>query len=305
MRALVVFAAVGRQNSFSRAAAELRVTQSAVSHQIRLLEEYLGEQLLLREGRKVSLTEAGQHYFEAIGTALSDIERASERLRGGETTELRLAAFSSFAVRWLVPRLPDLQRRYPELRLMLEMVDAPPELSDRVADCFILLASDQRGYSSELLYREALFPICSHHFWQRIQSDLQSEDSVGDELTASWLTRYPLLSANSVLGGRGEDWRQWFAAAGVTDIGEARMQHFSHMLLAHEAVRHDQGIALTNDYMVSAGDDAEYVRLPCPHYVTGDEFHFLFKTSRRNEPAIRIIRQWLLQQARVSGLLGN
>ncbi|MCC5811600.1 MAG: LysR family transcriptional regulator [Ectothiorhodospiraceae bacterium] len=306
LKALPVFEAVARLNSFSRAAVELHVSQSAVSHQIRQLEDYLGEALFQRTGRRFTLTEQGREYLESVAAALGQIERASEKLQGSEHTHVRLAVFSSFAVRWLIPRLPDLQRRHPQLNLMLEMMDGPPMLSERVADCFISLRSRQRGFSSELLYAERLFPICSRQYWGRMQEEFRQaypdDPSPPARLDAAWLTRYPLLSATSILGQPSEDWRQWLAAAGLALAPELRVQHFSHMLLALEAARHDQGIALSNEYMVDADEDPELVRLPCHTIHTGDEFHFVYKTSRRNEAGIQVLKQWLVQQAIASGL---
>ncbi|WP_290652489.1 LysR family transcriptional regulator [Aquisalimonas sp.] len=306
LKALPVFEAVARLNSFSRAAEELRVSQSAVSHRIKQLEEYLGEPLFVRGGRKLALTEEGQQYLEAVSAALTQIERASEKLQGRGDTQLRLAVFSSFAVRWLIPRLPDLQRRHPALELMLEMTDHSPALSERVADAFITLQGRHTGFSSDLLYSERLFPICSRQFWQSMRSDLQQAGMIDTEtparIDAAWLTRYPLLSASSILGQPAEDWRVWLAAGGCGLPASARMQHFSHMLLAHAAARYHQGIALTNDYMIDPTDHPDMVILPCYTVKTGDEFRFAYKTSRRNEPGIRALKEWLQQQASASGL---
>lgn len=161
LRAVQYFEVVARLLSFSRAALELNVSQSAVSHQIRLLEDFLGERLLLRQGRLLSLTAQGEVYFEGISAGLGQIAQSSEQLRGGGEMRLRLAVYSSFAVKWLIPRLAGLRQLYPELDLSLEMVAEDPELSDRVADCFITVSPHGRGYCHDLIYRERLFPVCS------------------------------------------------------------------------------------------------------------------------------------------------
>src|SRR5699024_8950179 len=168
-RALPVFEAVARTLSFSAAAVELHVTQSAVSHQIRQLEDDLGETLFDRGGRRVALTEQGERYLESIGPALAQIERASQQLRGVEDSRIRLAVPSSFAVGWLIPRLPHVQRQHPELDLDLEMVADMPLMSERLADCFITFRFNQRGYLTERLYVERLFAVCSRQYWNRIR----------------------------------------------------------------------------------------------------------------------------------------
>ncbi|QOC22593.1 LysR family transcriptional regulator [Wenzhouxiangella sp. AB-CW3] len=305
LKTLPAFEAVARLNSFSLAAGEMNLTQSAISHQIRALEDSLGEELFVRAGRKLSLTEAGEQFLEAVAPALAQIERAAVRLRGSSDERLRLAVPSSLAVCWLIPRLPQFQRQHPGIEIDLEMLSDMPHMSDRIADCFLTVRYRQRGYQSQRLYVEQLFAICSRPYWQQMQKRLREEKLLADDeprsLDPGWLLRYRLLSAASLFDRPGEDWRRWFAAAGAELPTDARLHHFSHMLLAHEAARHDQGIALANDYMIDTAADPDLVRLPVPPMATGDEFHLAYKTSRRNEAAIRALAAWLEEQAARSG----
>ncbi|MHA7926759.1 MAG: LysR family transcriptional regulator [Marinobacter sp.] len=308
LKALPVFEAVARLNSFSLAADELSVSQSAVSHQIKQLETYLGEQLFWRSGRTLSLTDEGRQYLDAVSSALLQIERASEQLLGHEEARLRLSVFSSFAVRWLVPRLPYLQRLHPQLDLALEMSSGNPVLSDRVADCFITIRTDAPAFSYDKLYEERLFPVCSQDYWKRMRRELGRDDQPEqrDEpmLSAEELARFPLLSTHSIFDRASGDWQAWFDAAGEHMPGTARVQHFSHMLLALEAARFHQGVALTNDYMLSTRRDSEdFVRLPAHSVMTGDTFYFAWKTSRRQERGIQTLRRWLVDEAVRSRLL--
>lgn len=310
LKALPVFEAVARLNSFSLAAKELAVTQSAVSHQIKQLESYLGEKLFQRTGRYLALTDEGRQYLEAVSSALLQIERASEHLLGHEEARLRLSVFSSFAVRWLVPRLPELQRTHPQLDLALEMSSENPVLSDRVADCFVTIRKSSPAFSYELLYRERLFPVCSQDYWQKIRRELGLDELAGQVsdsgITPSQVAGYPLLSAHSIYDRPAGDWEAWYLEVGSAIPAEARLQHFSHMLLALEAARYHQGIALTNDYMLSTRQDSEdFVRLPCHYVVTGDQFYFAWKTSRRRERGIQLLRKWLVDQAIEGGLRGE
>ncbi|MGO1500655.1 MAG: LysR family transcriptional regulator [Marinobacter sp.] len=307
LKALPVFEAVARLNSFSLAALELAVSQSAVSHQIKQLETYLGEKLFWRSGRTLALTDEGRQYLDAVSTALLQIERASEQLLGREESRLRCSVLSSFAVRWLVPRLPDLQRLHPQVELALEMSSESPVLSDRVADCFITIHKESPAYSYELLYVERLFPVCSQDYLQRIRRELGREIDLTrrDEpaMSTAEVARFPLLSTHSIYDKAAGDWEAWYRTVNETIPSGARVQHFSHMLLALEAARFHQGIALTNDYMLSTREDSEeFVRLPCHSLVTGDKFYFAWKTSRRREPGIQILRRWLVSQAIEGGL---
>ncbi|MBD3641573.1 MAG: LysR family transcriptional regulator, partial [Marinobacter sp.] len=287
------------------AAEELAVSQSAVSHQIKQLETYLGEQLFWRSGRTLTLTDEGRQYLDAVSSALLQIERASEQLLGHEEARIRLSVFSSFAVRWLVPRLPELQRLHPQIDLALEMSSENPVLSDRVADCFITIHKDSPAYSYELLYVERLFPVCSQDYWQKIRRELGREGADEDDiqLTPDEVARFPLLSTHSIFEKPAGDWEVWFKEVDRPIPAVARVQHFSHMLLALEAARFHQGIALTNDYMLSTRKDSEdFVRLPCHPVMTGDEFYFAWKTSRRQERGIQILRRWLVGEAVEGGL---
>lgn len=191
---------------------------------------------------------------------------------GHEEARLRLSVFSSFAVRWLVPRLPELQRLHPQLDLALEMSSANPVLSDRVADCFITVGRGSSAYSYELLYVERLFPVCSQDYWQRVRRELGRAETDGEEapLTPEDVAQFPLLSTHSIFEKPAGDWEVWYRSVERDIPVGARIQHFSHMLLALEAARFHQGIALTNDYMLSTRKDSEdFVRLPCHPVMTG------------------------------------
>jgi DNA-binding transcriptional LysR family regulator len=305
LKALPVFEAVARLNSFSLAADELSVSQSAVSHQIKQLETYLGEPLFWRGGRMLALTDEGRQYMDAISSALLQVERASEMLLGHEESRLRLSVFSSFAVRWLVPRLPELQRLHPQVELALEMTNENPVLSDRVADSFITIHKASSAYSYELLYVERLFPVCSPDYWQKMRRELGREAPDADDipLTPEDIARFPLLSTHSIFDKPAGDWQAWYHAVNQKIPVPARVQHFSHMLLALEAARFHQGVALTNDYMLSTRKDPEeFIRLPCHPVMTGDHFYFAWKTSRRKERGIQILRRWLVDEAIRGGL---
>ena len=113
------------------------------------------------------------------------------------------------------------------------------------------------------------------------------------------LGQLPLLSIQAIYKEKGEDWRRWADVGGLTIAPEARMHHFSHILLALEAASWDQGVALINDYMLQP-EDPGLVRLPLHALETGDNFYFVCKRSRAHEPAISRLRQWLWQEAQAS-----
>ncbi|MCJ2377036.1 LysR substrate-binding domain-containing protein [Vibrio sp. ZSDZ34] len=286
LRAVHCFESVARNNSFSLAATELNVTQSAISHQVRLLEEYLGEPLFIRQGPKLSLSAIGEQYLEEIGPAISSISMASERVREGDKGVLRLAIYSSMAVNWLIPNLNEFRRRHPEIELTLNMVAQDPELTDSVGDCFITVREPSNKYQVDFLYRECLYPVCSYKIWRELQDKTMPE--------ALW--NYPLLSSVSVYGTPGQDWKSWCLAGGYTLPSHVDVQHFSHILLATEAARYDQGITFVDQYMLNEkNSDQDLVRLPLHGFETGDSFYFTYKKSRAKNPDIIKLSQWLQQ----------
>ncbi|MGO3408455.1 LysR family transcriptional regulator [Marinomonas sp.] len=301
LKALPVFESVARLNSFSRAAAELNVSQSAVSHQIRALEDYLGESLFQRQGRYLTLTQEGKNYLDAISSSLSHIARASNQIRGEEDTKIRIAVYSSFAVCWLMPRLSDLQHKHPNLDITITMTHGAPELSDKTADCFITTDQEKRGFESTLLYQETLFPVCSHAFYQEIKNTLNlTSEELKEQLKSKpeLLEGFPLITSYGIYKEYTEDWRSWFLERNSAISSNVKFHKFSHLLLAYEAAKHSLGIALVNDYMFNEKDtNSPLVRIPTHHIQTHEHFFFSYKTSRRNETAIKEIKQWILNEA--------
>lgn len=289
LRALQCFEAVARLNSFSQAADQLNVTQSAVSHQVKLLEEYLGESMFSRHGRSFALTEVGERYFEEVTHSLSNLSNASQLIREGQTGKIRLALYSSVAVKWLIPRLDDLKQKYPEIELSLNMMADEPKCSDQVADCFITVDPPKTNFVVEFLYAERLYPVCGHKLWQQIK----------DKPLPEALWTQPLLSVQNLFPGEqlAEDWRRWALQGGFEMPTDTKINHFSHMLLAAEAARYDQGITLMNHYLMSDQDrQHNFVRIPMHEVLTGDNFYFVYKKSRAKQMDIVKLGRWLKQQ---------
>lgn len=303
LKSLPVFEAVARLNSFSLAAAELNVSQSAVSHQIRILENHLGETLFNRQGRNLELTTEGKRYLDVISNSLLQIAQATNQIKGEQETHIRLAVYSSFAVYWLIPRLPELKRLYPNLELSIEMSHGSPDLSDRTADLFITTEKEKRGFFFESLYQEELFPVCSQHYLETIKNRLNvaSDKELADKLniTPSPLAQFSLITSYSIYDRHTEDWKRWFSNLKQPLPNTIQFHRFSHLMLAYEAAKHSLGIALVNDYMMNEKNDEQaLVKLPCCGFETGDNFYLAYKESRKNEDIIRYLRKWLLEEAK-------
>lgn len=282
LRALQVFEAAARQSHFSRAAAELCITQSAVSHQVKQLEEHYGERLFKREGRQLHLTIKGELLYKELARIFNELSDLSMQISGDSNDQLRLAVYSSFAIKWLIPRLSDFRRQHPQIKIRLDMIAADPELSDNVADMFITGQSGQRGYHHHLLHKERLIPV--------ISPSLLSFELSAQQILAS----QPLLTVDE--GPLGLDWDRWFVANNLL-LPATQQQHiFSHVLMAIEAAIAGQGIALASDFMVQADiEKGLLVELDLPDILTGFEFYFSCKQRRLKEPAIGAFVNWLSQ----------
>jgi DNA-binding transcriptional LysR family regulator len=303
LKSLPVFESVARLNSFSLAANELNISQSAVSHQIRILENHLGESLFHRQGRNLELTKEGRHYLDVISNSLSQITQATNHIKGEQKTHIRLAVYSSFAVYWLIPRLPELKRLYPNLDLSIEMSHGTPDLSDRTADLFITIDKEKRGFCFESFYEEELFPVCSQNFLETIKNQLSitSNDELQTKLSAtpSPLAKFSLITSYSIYDRHTEDWKRWFSSLKQSLPSTVQFHRFSHLMLAYEAAKHSLGIALVNDYMMNEkSDEQALVKLPCSGFETGDNFYLAYKESRKNEDAIQYLRKWLAEEAK-------
>ncbi|QQX80087.1 LysR family transcriptional regulator [Shewanella sp. KX20019] len=284
LRALQVFEAAARQAHFSKAAAELCITQSAVSHQVRQLEEHFGERLFTREGRQLRLTTKGKHLYESLERIFNELSDLSMQISGDSNDQLRLAVYSSFAIKWLIPRLSSFRRQHPEIKIRLDMITDDPELSDGVADMFITGQSGQPGYYHQLLHKERLVPVISPSLM------------TPDYLPVDELGSHPLLTVDE--GPLGLDWDRWFVANDMILPPEQQQHLFSHVLLAIEAAIAGQGIALASDFMVQADiEKALLVELALPDILTGFEFYFSCKQRRLKEPAIDAFVNWLNLQS--------
>jgi DNA-binding transcriptional LysR family regulator len=199
---------------------------------------------------------------------------------------VRLAVYSSFAVKWLIPRLAGLRQLYPELDLSLEMVAEDPELSDRVADGFITVSPEGPGYMHDLLYRERLMPVCSRRMWQQVEGEGRHPVAVAAALHPGYLPR------------EGEDWRRWAEMGGLT-IPPRRGCTISAIFCSRW--RRRTGIREWRSSTTICCSRRIRVWCGCPCTPeTGDNFYFVFKRSRAHEPAISRLRQWLWQESQAS-----
>lgn len=230
------FRAAARHLSFTRAASELFVTQSAISHEIRILEEQLGQPLFLRVNRALQLTPAGQDLYRAADEALAVVDAAVERLAGAGTI-LAVTTTPALASTWLAPRLQGFIRRHPDIDVRLAATNDTVNLERENVDLAIRYVPPGWDIPGGLrLFDYEIFPVCAPALAREAARPLRS---VAD------LARHARLDFDVILYGRPwRDWEQWFGAMKIRRIKPAGMLLFSHYDQVIQAAVEGSGIAI-------------------------------------------------------------
>ncbi|WP_228874613.1 transcriptional regulator GcvA [Paraburkholderia saeva] len=276
--------------SFTRAAAELCVTQAAISHQIRQLEGWLGRRLFERRGHALELTRDGKAYLLELTGAFDRVAAATARLMEPDRRPLRITALPSFASRWLVPRLESFRTQHPDIDVRLDSSAAVWSFSSDRFDLAIRSGLGKwAGLTADLIGRERLSPVCSPALVIgppaiRAPSDL----------------RHVRLLYDTPRQG----WTDWFEKAGikrfVSDVGPS----FNDASLALQAAADGQGVALGR--LMLAADDLNSGRLIQPfdiELLNDYSYWLVYPPAAMNHPGAEAFRSWLLSEAmqRVSG----
>jgi LysR family glycine cleavage system transcriptional activator len=232
LQALIFFESAGRHRSLKQAAAELHVTPSAVSRQIRALEGELGVALFRRLHRGIDLTEEGAAYLAEVGTALARLDHATEHLRTRRDTQpLRLSVLQSFAGNWLVPRLPAFEAAHPGIDVRMEATTAYADFSRDPVDLAIRFGRGPwPGLHSEPLVALDFFPVCRPSLRNGPAPLRRPADLAGH----TWLEEVHVPGA----------WPAWLDAAGVAGIRPQRTLQYDNAQLMLEAAMAGQGVAL-------------------------------------------------------------
>lgn len=285
---LEAFEAAARLGSFTAAAGALHVTQSAISHRIRALEAELGTPLFVRVGRRVELTEAGRALSDAVRDGFARLHegvRELERLRG---TALTVSCSPSFAIRWLVPHLPEFRARHPE-------VDVRIAADDRLADpgrdgidaCLRYGAGGYPGLEHTRLSMERIGPVCSPALLERGRRLARPDD----------LADHVLLHDEVLRDHPGRiGWRRWLEAAGATRVDPDRGPRFSHAHMALEGAVAGQGLALGRTTLVRR--DVREGRLVRPFALeleSGLAYWLLTPRGQALAGALRAFAEWLVE----------
>lgn len=286
LNALRAFEAAARHLSFTRAAGELNVTQAAISHQIKSLEEHLGLPLFRRLNRTMMLTEEGQTLFPAVRDALDGLAEAVERLRARETGgTLTVSTLPSFAVKWLVPRMSRFQDRHPDIDLRISAKEQLADFARDGIDVAVRFGNGTwPGVRAEWLADESLTPVCSPALLPSLQhpSDLAHATLLHEDMLP--LRDFPT-------------WKTWLSAAGVTGADPTRGPRFSHTHLMLQAAMDGRGVAIGQ--LLIVGGDLAAGRLVEPfnfRLPTGFSYYLVYPPALAERPKVLAFRRWVTSE---------
>jgi LysR family transcriptional regulator, glycine cleavage system transcriptional activator len=290
------FDAAARHLSFTRAAGDLFVTQSALSRQIQTLEEQLGVSLFERRHRELRLTNAGQILHAAAKSVLEQLTQAIGKIRREQTSQpLTVSTNQPFASLWLIPRLAHFRARYPTVDVFISADNRIVDLERERIDLAVRYCSETMAPpGAPRLFGERILPVCSPALASdRARPIRRPED----------LARHVLLHIDDV-GGRYTwlNWSAWLAAVGVRDLSPAGSLRFSHFDQVIQAAVDGQGVALGRLPLID--NLLKERRLVAPlrgKYTTPRAYYVVHSAQSPIRPEAQFFIDWLIEETRVDG----
>ena len=284
LTAIRAFDAVARHASFKLAAEEIGVTATAISHQIRVLEESLNQRLFIRSARGVALTGAGEILFRASGNIFTTLREAINAIQdAGQPAALTLSTTSNFLTNWLVPRLPLLHQQYPELELRLHSSTELVDVRGTMADCAIrygMQADD--ALDSTLLYQDRFVLVASPQLTLKTPADL------------SRLTIFHI--ENRHIPTPEPDWYHWKMAFGPSNLALQSGIRFDDETHAIHAAMAGQGVLLASELLIQHAVAQGLLRIALPGSLPGGNYYFVTSQQKAEREDIQQVKRWLQQQ---------
>ena len=285
LNALKAFEAAARSQNFTRAAEELRVTQGAVSHQVKALEATLGIKLFNRERQRLVITDAGREYLGVVRDALDRIAAGTERvLQRQNSGVLTVSTSPDFAAKWLVYRLGRFAEAHPEIDLRVSATMHHVDFVREEVDVAVRHGDGNcGGLDAVRLCSEQLFPICSPNLLSGRNRIAKPSD----------LLKFPLLHLDD-----NKSWARWFEAAGIADVELPRGLILNRRSMLIDAAIDGQGVALALTTL--AAWDLINRRIVRPFDIglrLSRTFWIVCPKTSSTMPKIKTFREWLLAEA--------
>jgi LysR family glycine cleavage system transcriptional activator len=294
LNALRAFEAAARHMSFKAAAEELSVSQSAVSHQIKALEEALGFPLFARKTRSVELTRKGRLYYPILRNAFDSIAEGTQViLEEKSVSVLTVQVYSTFTIRWLLPRLSRFQEQHEDVQIRLHTSQADVNFDQEDVDAAIMIGQPTNAsLHYDHLFNCELFPVCSPRYLEKHGLIETPADLLGHSL----LQVYP----------SGQDWNVWLEAQAVDQVNpDSGLQLESYDVALNSAIQ-GMGVALGQQpYITHELDSASLVELfPGRRVENPNHWLLAYRSEKRGQHKIAVFRDWLLEEVAIDQGLG-
>lgn len=285
LSALRAFEAAARLGSFKAAAEELAVTPTAISHQIRGLEQQVGVALFSRQARRVALTEAGAHLYPVLRDGFDAFQAALERLtKARQRPQVAISATNAFTAKWLLPRMGSFRRDLAGIDLQLQASDATVDLRSTVVDIAIRYGrGPYPGLIVEPLFTDRFAPVANPRLGVRMAEDLAKWPLIHFD----WRRPHP----------HNPTWKRWFAEARRVEESPAGKLRFSDEGHAIQAAVAGQGIALVSQALVAEELASGQLHQPFGPSIDGHTYHLAVSDERAISPSARAVMDWLKAQA--------
>lgn len=285
LNALRAFEAAARHESFTKAAEEFGITQTAVSRHVRVLEQHLRKALFLRHASGLELTGDGRLLYQTLSSALDSISLGVGEIRGLKARRVvHISVQPNFAMRWLIPHLPSFFSRHPSVDVHVTSSHRHAEFPSDGTDVAIRLGRRWTGVRAERLFGADLFPVCSPRLITR-------ERPLGSPAD---LARHTLLHVSTSPG----DWKVWLDAAGQSSFPWSTGSRFDSYALTLQAAVEGLGVAIGRRAFVEHDLASGRLVQPFALTVAVDEAWFLiFPDAVASRPEIKAFRSWIVEEA--------
>ncbi len=283
LRGLRAFCLAAEHESFRDAAEKLFITASAVSHQIKNLEDELGQKLFERTSRSLLLTEAGRSLLGDIKPLITRLDEVAARHRvSGTRSTLSISVQPFFASEVFIPKLSEFTRDHPDIDIKVDTSDESAEKHPATADVSIrVFRSAPAGYASDKLFPLRLIPAASPELRKKMVVD---ETSISGDV--------PLLVHDS----RPSAWRQWSKSSGVAVPRDASVIRLDSMIAIARAAERGLGAALVPVQLIDAWfESGSLVPLSDHELPTRDAYYFVYRNEDMDNETIQTLRSWVLQ----------
>ena len=293
LNGLRAFEAAARHLSFTNAASELNVTQTAISHQIKRLEQELGIKLFVRQNRALELTQQAKDYLPGIRAAFNDLRLATDRLlRRDDGNVLTISTLASLAAKWLLPRLSGFQESHPDIDVHITTSTSLIDFKNGDVDAAIRYGRGQwPGLRADWLMADQLFPVCSPALVTGAKPLRCPED----------LANHTLLHTSNA---NSDDWRLWLTAAGLpTNLSTHPGVTFDLIFMTVQAAIDGIGVAMGRTSYVEADIAKGRLMVPFKIALPADAgFYLVSPEAAAESPKLKAFRQWLIASIQTKAL---